>query len=197
MNERVKQQVTSGLRVGSGIGGLLIAMLLLGDGFRRLWLTSVPHHFVSSTFGILELLLAASVLLATAHLWLPYFGGCLVLGTFQGVAMLLTGRGLYSHKVVPRSESAVFSLFCIITIILLLSPLMGRMTILDRIALMLYIFAFPWYALNDFKFSITDPVMMGGPLLLCVSWYVERWKSHKPKKSRSSVMSNRVRDSGW
>jgi len=92
MGEAVKRQIKSGLRVGGGIGSLLIAMLPLGDGFRRLWLTTVPYHFSFSAIGCIELLLAAAILMTTAHLWLPYFGGCMVLAIFQGVLMLITGN---------------------------------------------------------------------------------------------------------
>jgi hypothetical protein len=176
MGETVKQQIKSGLRVGSGIGSLMIAVIFLGDGLRRVWLTTVPHHFSFSGLGCIELLLAATILLATAHLWLPYFAGCMVLGVLQGVLMLLTGQGLYTHRALPRLESAGFVLFCIATIALIVRPLMGRTTILDRVALTLYVFSFPSYAMHNFKFSITDPLMVGGPALLLVSWCVERWK---------------------
>jgi hypothetical protein len=187
MGETVKQQVKNGLRIGGGIGALMIALFPLCDGFRRLWLTSMPYHFSFSAVGCLELFMAAAILLATAHLWLPYFGGCMVVAVLQGVLMLLSGRGLYTHGALPRLESAEFLLFCIVTIVLILRPLMNRPTILDRIALTLYMFSFPWWGIHNFKFSITDPVMMGGPVLLCVSWCVERWKDHGQESPRRRV----------
>jgi hypothetical protein len=93
--------------------------------------------------------------------------------------MVITGKDLYTHKALPRLDSAGFVLFCIVTIVLLVRPLMGRTTILDRIAVTLYIFSFLWFAMHDFKFSFTDPVMVGGPVLLCVSWCLEVWKNWK------------------
>ncbi len=177
MGETVKQQVKSGLRIGGGIGSLMIAVMPLCDGFRRLWLPTVPHHLSFSGLGCTELVLAAAILLGTAHLWLPYFAGCMVLAVLQGILVLLSGQSLFTHKALPRLDSAVFVLFCTVTTVLLIRPLTGRTTILERIALTLYIFSFPWFAMHDFKFSITDPLMIGGPVLLFVSWCVERWTS--------------------
>ena len=119
MNKTVKEQVKSGLRVGGGIGALMIAVLPLCDGFRRLWITSVPYHF--SFFGLGEVLIAAAILLATAHLWLPYFGGCMLLGALQGVLLVLTGHGVYTHTALPRLTSAAFVVFCAATVALLSS----------------------------------------------------------------------------
>ena len=180
MDKAVKRQVENGLRVGGGIAALLIGLMLLGDGFRRLWLTTVPYHFSFSTLGCIEQLLAAAILFTTASLWMPYFAGCMVLAILQAFLTLLWGQGFYTNKPVSRLESFAFMLFCTVTVLLLLRPLRERTTILDQLALTLYIFSFFWWGMQGFSFSLKkSPMLLCGPALLCISWVVEYWKSQR------------------
>ena len=188
MAQTIREQAKRGVRVGGGIAAFLVALIPLGDGFRRIWLANIPPQFSFSGFGLVELTLAGAILIVTAHLWLPYFGGCIVLGFLQGLIVLSSGKSLYSHKTLPRLETLGFLLFCGATLALLIRPLMGRTTILDRIALTLYIFSFPWYAMHDYNFSLTYPFMLAGPFLLLTSWCLDRWK--RVRAQRTNPRSN-------
>lgn len=175
MGRSVKEQVKSGLRLGGGLAAFLVAMAPLGDGLRRVVWTAPPHQLVWSSLGWIELIVAATLLVPTAKMWMQWFAGCLLFGIVKGVFMLLTGGPI------PRSELAIPVIFFVATLVLMASIGLRGTTLLDRIALTFYVFCIAWRA--DKGLFMPAPSLAIGLAGLFASWCVYYWKQHGSGKS--------------
>jgi hypothetical protein len=170
MDRSVKEQVKSGLRIGGGLAASLVAMAPLVDGLRRVAWAAPPHQLAWSPIGWVELIVAATLLVPTAKMWMQWFAGCLLFGIIKGVSMLLTGGSI------PRSELATPVIFFVATLVLMGSIALRGTTLLDRIALTFYVFCIGWRA--DKGLFMPDPSLAVGLAGLFASWCVYYWRQH-------------------
>ena len=93
MEKTAKEQIRSGLRVGTGLGGFLIAVMLIGNGLARIGISTASHQLIwTEPVGWMELLIAALILLFTARIWLMLLSGCLLFGIVKSLVVFATGR---------------------------------------------------------------------------------------------------------
>ena len=184
MGRTVKKQIKSGVHLGIGAGSFLIAAMLLGAGMRRIvWSTPAPHHIVwREPIGWAELLAAALILVLTADVWWQLLAGFMLFGCFKGAVIFITGRDLFApHAPFPRLDSAVLTLFAVATLALLFRFADTRPTIVDRIALTLFVFCF-MLSMTNATFSAADPSLAAAFIVLLVSWAVSWLRKKNPKK---------------
>lgn len=183
MGRTVKEQINSGVHLGVGFGSFLIAAMLLGLGMTRVvWSAAAQRHIVSwEPIGWAELLAAALILLLTADVWWQLLAGYMFIGCFKGVVMFITGRDMFPpHGPFRRLDSAVLTMFAAATVALLLRFADARPTIVDRIALTLFVFCFVWSTATA-KFSAANPSLAVALIVLLISWAVSRLRKDNPK----------------
>jgi len=149
-------------------------MAPLIDGLRRVVWAAPPLKLLWSSFGWVELIVAATLLVPTAKMWMQWFAGCLLFGIVKGVSMLLAGGPI------PRSELAVPVIFFVACLILMGSIALRGTTLLDRIALAFYGFCGAWPA--DRGLCMPNPSLAGGWAVLFASWCLYYWKQHSSGK---------------
>jgi len=170
MGRSAKEQVKSGLRLGGGLAVFFVAMAPLVDGLRRVVWAAPPHQLMWSPIGWVELIVAATLMVPTAKMWMQWAGGCMLFGLIKGVLMLLSGGPI------PRSELAVLVIFSAASLVLMVSIIIRGTTLLDRIALTFYVFCIAWRA--DKGLFMPDPSLAVGLVGLFASWCVYYWKQH-------------------
>jgi len=164
MHKTAKEQIVSGLQLGGSLGLFLIAGMLMGDGWSRVFDAANIHKMVGWT----ELALAAVILFFTAHVWLLLLGGIAMAGIFKSLFMVMTGTNLYPiHFRVdnPRRNGVEFLVYCVAILLLIFQFRQKKPTKFDRIALTSCVFF--WLPAKGPEFSLWLAV---GPLLLAVSW---------------------------
>ena len=184
MRGTAKEQAKSGLRLGVGIGLFLIAGMLLGNGMQKVvWSASPPHYLVwREPIGWLELIAGAAILLSTAGAWWPLLAGCMALGSVKCVIVLLTGRDLFApHAPFPRLEAFELLVFAVASIALMARLRKNALTIMDRVALMVYLLAFTWNG-DRVEFSAAGPGLVLGLFALLVPWLLH-WRMVDKKGS--------------
>jgi hypothetical protein len=183
MGRTVKEQIKSGVHLGIGFGSFLIAAMLLGAGMSRVvWSTGAPHHVVWwEPIGWAELLAAALILVLTADIWWQLLAGYMFIGCFKGVVIFITGRDLFApHDPFPRLESAELTIFAAATVALLVRFADVRPTIVDRIALTLFVFCFVWSTATA-RFSAANPSLAAALIVLLISWAVSWLRKNNRK----------------
>jgi hypothetical protein len=173
----VKEQAKSGLRLGIGLGLFLIAGMLLSSGMGRVvWSASPPHYVLwPEPVGWLELTLATAILLSTAGVWWMLLAGCMVLGSVKCVIVLLTGRNVFApYGSFPRLEAVELLIFAVASVVLMLRLWKKPLTIIDRVAITLYLYSFMWRA-DRVEFSAAGPGLAVGLFALLVAWCVH-WR---------------------
>lgn len=181
----IKKQVKNGLRLGIGAGAFLIGAMFWGAGMERVvWSAIPPHHLVwLELAGWTELAVATALLLASATVWWQLIAGCMVLGFFKSIIVLITGTNIFPpHEAIPHVEALKLISFCMASVVLMWRFAKGRMTILDRIALTMFVFSFGW-AVKNADLSLVTPGMGVGLGVLAVAWWLHQWASHKKKSA--------------
>ncbi|MDT8067721.1 MAG: hypothetical protein ROO76_06090 [Terriglobia bacterium] len=176
-----KEQAKSGLRLGIGLGLFLIAGMLLSSGMGRVvWSASSPHYVVwPEPIGWLELTLATAILLSTAGGWWMLLAGCMVLGSVKCVIVLLGGGDVFaSQATLTRLEAVELLVFAVASVVLMLRLWKKPLTIIDRVAVMLYLYSFMWHA-DRVEFSAAGPGLALGLFALLVAWCVHWWRADK------------------
>ena len=169
-----KQQVVSGLRIGGSLGAFLVAGMLMGNGLGRI--LGQESHVVSADWvAWVQLVVAAAILLLTARIWLILLAGYLLFGALKSLVFFVIGS-FPSHGFSNRIEVLVVLLYCVATILLMLRFAETPPTVLDRIALTIYLFCL-WPAAAHSAFSWWQWV---GLAALFVSWCLFRWRNWKP-----------------
>lgn len=185
MSQSVKEQVKSGLRLGGGVAVFLVAMAPLVDGLRRVVWEAPPHQLVWSPIGCVEFVLAASLLVSTAPVWMYLIAGCMLIGSIKGVLVFVAGAPI------SRLEAAGLVFVFLVTLILIGSIAVRGTTLLDRIALTLYVFSLGWGA--EKGLLMPSPSLAIGLAALFGSWCVYYWRHHGTGKVwRSGGASHRV-----
>ncbi len=177
----VKEQAKSGLRLGIGLGLFLIAGMLLSSGMGRVvWSASPPQYVVwPEPIGWLELTVATAILLSTAGVWWMLLAGCMTLGSVKCVIVLLTGRDVFApHDPFPRLEAVELLVFAVASVALMLRLWKKPLTIMDRVAVTVYLFSFMWHA-DRVEFSAAGPGLALGLFALLGAWCVHWWKADK------------------
>lgn len=169
MYRTTKEQIISGLHLGVNLGLFLIAAMLTGDGWKRVFDTSNGHEIV----GWLELVLATVILYFTSHVWRLLLGGIALAGIFKSLVMVITGANLYPVQFQvsnPRREGIEFLIYCVALVLLLFQFGETKPTIFDKIALTACVLFFGGPAKGpDFS-----PWLLVGPFLLATSWAFKR-----------------------
>ena len=172
MPRTIKERIISGL---SNLALFLLGLMLMGDGWRRLFGSPRNHQMGwPNAMGWAELVVAAVTLFFTAHVWLLLLGGIAVAVIFKGLFMLLTGTNIYPILPVanPRREGMAFFLYGLATLLLLFRFAKKKPANLDRIALTAYVFC--WLPAGGPEFSLW---LAAGLLMLVLSWAVYRWRT--------------------
>lgn len=183
MKQTKTAQAKSGLRLGVGLGSFLIGLMFLGTGMERVAWPALPPHYVvwSDPIGWVELILATAMLLASAGVWWQLLAGCMLFAFFKSVIVLITGRNLFRpYGPIPRLVSVELIVFCLAALLLMWRFAKGRITILDRIALTVFLLSFGWSA-NTSALSAAVPGLTAGLVVLGFSSYMHRRKMHKSK----------------
>lgn len=193
MNQTVKEQAKSGLRLGVGAGLFLIGGMLLSAGMSRVvWSATPPHYIVwPEPLGWAELALAAALLLSSAGVWWQVFAGYMLIGSLKSVIVFITGTDLFApYGPFPRPEAAAFAAFGVATILLMWRFTKNRLTILDRMALTACLFSIAWRAgtaeFSDFGLGL----IIGLGFLIFASAY-DRIQRHR-RPDHGSSRANHV-----
>jgi hypothetical protein len=168
MGRSVKEQVKSGLRLGGGLAVFFVAMAPLVDGLRRVVWAAPPHKLVWSPIGWVELIVAATLMVPTAKIWMQWAAGCMLFGSIKGVFMLIMGGPI------SRSELAVPVIFCVASLVLMGSIALRGTGLFDRFALTFYVFCIAWSA--DKGLFMPSPSLAVGLAALLASWCVYYWR---------------------
>lgn len=180
MEKATKRQILSGLRIGGSLGAFLIGGMLMGDGLGRILGAAGSHEVVwTDWIGWVELVLAAAILLLTAPTWLMLLAGYLLFGALKSLVLVGTG-GFPSHGFSTRVEPLALVLYCVATLMLLFRFAENPPTVLDRVALTVYLFCL-WPAATTSAFSWWQGVGLGA---LLASWCVFRWRMWKDRDRR-------------
>jgi hypothetical protein len=186
MTRTVKEQVKTGLRLAGGIVLFVLSALLLAHGLDAVWSAVPSGHLVREAWiGWSELLVAAVLIPFTVHLWLQFFAGCIGFAFLKSVVVIFAGKDWYSpHAPFSRLEAAEMAIFFGATFALLIRFAKERPTLLDRIAITIYLFFFFSYW-NDAHFSLLQAG--GGLTALFLAWCGSRWKWHLGILSRRAA----------
>jgi hypothetical protein len=170
-----KKQILSGLHLGVGIGGLLVGGMLMGNGLGRIAeFSPTAHHIFADWIAWAELVLAAAILLLTARTWQLLLAGYLLFGALKGFVLFATGSFPY-HGFSPRIESLALIFYWVATLMLMFRFAQNPPTVLDRVALTIYLFCL-WPAGFNSAFSWWQAVGLGA---LLSSWCVFRWRTRR------------------
>lgn len=172
MEKITKYQILSGLRIGGSLGAFLIAGILMGRGMSRIMDSGSLHQISVDWTALGELVLAAAILLITARVWVMLLGGYILFGALKGVILFANGS-FPSRGFSTRVEMLLLVFYCIATLMLMFRFAQNPPTILDRIALTIYLFCL-WPAGVKSAFSWWQAV---GLIVLLSSWCVFRWRT--------------------
>jgi len=186
MEQTMKEQVKSGIRLGIGCGSFLVAAMLLSAGMGRVvWSAVAPYHIVwREPIGWAELLAAAVILFSTADVWWQLLAGYMFVGCVKGVVVFITGRDLFSpHSAFPRLESAGLAVFAALTVALLFRFVGAQPTIVDRVALTLFVFCLVSSAATA-KFSSVSLSLVVALIVLLIPLLVS-WLRKNDRRRRA------------
>lgn len=171
MEKTTKRQIVSGLRIGGSLGAFLIGGMLMGNALGRI---ASPESQMARAdwMGWAELVLAAAIFLLTARTWLMLLGGYLLFGALKSLILLATGS-FPSHGFTSRVEPLALVFYCVATLMLMFRFAENPPTVLDRIALTVYLFCL-WPGAANSAFSWWQAV---GLAALLASWCVFRWRT--------------------
>jgi hypothetical protein len=154
----------------------LIAIMLMSSGLARI--TGAPTRFPivwADWLGWLELAVACALFMLAAHVWYMALGGYLFAGFFKIILFLMTGQALYSRTVsLPRLDAAVQAGFALLGLSLLFRFVEIRLTVVDRLALTIYMFTF--FQLGNV------PVQTLGVGALATSWGTHLFRKQRSRR---------------
>lgn len=171
MHPRTSAKVRSGIKLGVGAGLFLVAGILLSDGMDGIFWSGVRpgevhwHDFA----GWAELAVAFAILVPTANVWWQLLCGYMVFGLIKSAILILTGSDIVSSQPLSRLQGVFLAIFCLGTILSLLRLARDKVTLVDRVALTLFIFAFLWQA-NQASFSSMSSGMVIAFVILLIAW---------------------------
>jgi hypothetical protein len=191
MKPTTRKQVKNGLRIGLGAGAFLVGAMFLGSGAERVvWSAVPPHHVVwREPVGWAELAAGTALLLASAQVWWQLLAGCMLFGFGHSIIALITGTNVFSpYEPIPHLAAFELIVFCFASLLLMLRFAKGTMSVLDRIALTLFVFSFVLPG-DKGGFSAAIPWLAGGLVLLAIAWCMHRWKPHRKHTTPHHVVT--------
>ncbi len=171
MKPSTTKQIRTGLWLGVSLGLFLIAIMLAGVSVDTLFPT--PRQapiFKSAIIAWILLIVAATIMVFTARVWVLYIAGCLLFAIPKSLIMLASGSDFCApHQPISRVEIAQLLAFSIVSLFLIYRTVeKHRPTLLDRIAMTFYFFLFIAASARNEPFWLALP-LVGLPLLLVVS----------------------------
>ncbi len=141
--DTVGKQIKSGFRRA---GAWLLGFVWLGLVFAGMAIAFTPSPH-SPAVGWMLLGIAALVLVLTMDRWVKVFPGLLAYGVVGSILMLMNGHAV-NHPEVPvsRLEAALLIVFFAAAAALSFTFTNHKLTLPDRIALLIFIFCFFWQA---------------------------------------------------
>lgn len=135
----LERQIKSGFMLaGKTLFAIAVAGAFFG-GIARLRLHEAPDpYFFVQRHPLFLVITATAILVLTTNRWVKILPGVLAYGTLGGLIMI--GSGQYNHVAVPRSSAIALTLFCIASSALALSFAQRPLTLMDRLALMAFLF---------------------------------------------------------
>lgn len=178
------EQTTSGFRRA---GGWLLGMAWLGlvyggiiEAFGPPQVFSAGHH-PSPILGYTLLIAAAVIMVVTAENWKRVFPGIMLAAVFNSLLELSRGHAVNSPSVpVPPSTAAIHLLVTTGVTALTLTFKSRRLTALDRLALLAFVIAFLWGAIDN-RFAL--PKLLAGACCIVIAWVVNRLKTGRDGQS--------------
>jgi hypothetical protein len=175
MSRTVREQVKTGFRLAGGILSFCASLFLLAYGLDAVW--SGGHFLSSAWLGLVELSLAAVLIPLTMHLWIQFFAGCVLFGFLKSVIVAIAGRDWFPpHFAFSRLEAAEMAFFFAATLVWLIRFARAKPELVDRIAIVVYLFSFLGYR-NNPHFSIVQGGV--GLIVLFLAWGASRWRGRK------------------
>ncbi len=175
MNDRtIKSQIISGLQLAAKT---ILAIATAGIFFGSLTAIISPSRVRPDSFlvrspasGWILLAVATTILIATMNRWVKILPGVLGYSTLGGLIMLASGQ---SNKVpVPRLTAFLLVLFTVASSLLSLTFQERRLSIVDRLALLGFLFCLAFSATPKFSTMLTALAIGFGCLLL--AWMIDR-----------------------
>lgn len=183
MKPKTEKQIKNGVRLGLGFAALFVGLFILTNGIGRIFAGEFPpHHIVwLQPMGWLQIAVGTAMLIATADIWWQLLAGCMLYGFSGGVFALITGS---SRRVpfgpVPRPLALELIVASAATMALMYRFHKGHVTVIDRVALTLYVFTFAfWYRDSSSDYSRGAVAFGAGLAVLAIAWGINRWKPRK------------------
>lgn len=170
----VKEQIASGLTIAAktlfaiATGGALVGGLaVIGKPEATLPYSFVGRHPLTPWVCVI---IASLILVLTLDRWITILPGILGYATLGGLIMLATGK--YGKMHVPRLIALVLTLYTIAGTGLTLSFARRPLTLIDRVALMGFVFCL---AFSMSASILATSIALGvGSVLLLIAWALDR-----------------------
>jgi hypothetical protein len=183
----LRKQVTSGFR---RVGGLLLGIAWLGlvywgitEGFASEQAFSEGRH-PSRFLGYALLIVAAVIMVATAEYWKRAFPGIMLAAVINSVLELWRGHAVNNPSVAIAPPTAAIHLLVTSGVTVLTLTFKSRhLSMTDRVALLAFVAAFFWQAV-DSRFASLK--LVGGAFCVLVAWAINRLRSGRTAFSPSS-----------
>jgi hypothetical protein len=173
-NQTVKSQIIGGLRITASVLVVIFTGMGLIGGVAMLRIPGGPHpdSLVARHPLIPWMCIAAAtaILIVTIDRWARILPSILAYGAVGGLIMLATGR--YNSIYVPRLSALILTFFMVLTGALTLSIGGRPLNLLDRIALLAFVFCIAFSVTPDIS-AMTKALAIGLSFLL-LAWTVKR-----------------------
>jgi hypothetical protein len=192
MKPTTKKQIKNGLRLGGGIGALLIAAMMIGVAIEGLQDIAPAHLRLWPDVAIATGLIgaAAVIMTITSRIWILYIGGSLLVAIPKFLMVAMSGRNFYSsHESFSSLRTTEFVLFSLVSLFLIhrvtVRPTPG---IVDRLAFMFFFFALI-FGLSQHDFAVAAVWQLAGVTGLWLAWFLSR-KKHGSRRGRTTIRTN-------
>ncbi|SRR6266436_184111 len=175
--QTITEQVKSGFRLA---GAWLLGMAWLGVVFGGLGEAFAPAasyaagHHPHRILGYALLIAAGLVMVVTAEHWKRVFPGIMIAAVFNSLLELLHGHAVNYDSVPVSPATAIVHLFVTAGVaVLTLTFKSRRLSVTDRAALLAFIAALFWQAV-DHRFA--ELKIISGGLCILLAWAIDRWQ---------------------
>jgi hypothetical protein len=157
------------------LGGAWLAVVYAGITEAFPWTATFaeghhPHRFL----GYALLATAALTMVLTAEYWKRVFPGIMIAAVFNSLLEFFYGHAVNNPSVpVSAATAGVHLLVTAGVAILTLTFKSRRLSVVDRAALLAFIGAFLWQAV-DHRFA--ELKMISGGLCILLAWTIDRWR---------------------
>lgn len=184
-------QVKSGLRRA---GGWLLGIGWLGLVYFGLIEVSFSQqafsegHHPHRVVGYGSLVVAGIIMIATAEYWKRVFPGIMLAAILNSVLELLRGHAVNNPSVpIAPSVAAIHLLVTVGVTALTLTFKDRKLTMLDRIVLLVFVAAFFWQAV-DSRFASVK--LLAGAFCILIAWMIDRYKNMPSTRQSPTPSAN-------